>query len=58
MDSLSGFTVFVRVAETRSIVGAARTLGVSASAVGKRVARLEEGSSACACSTAAPAASP
>ncbi|WP_239669401.1 hypothetical protein, partial [Pseudomonas aeruginosa] len=28
MDSLSGFTVFVRVAETRSIVGAARTLGV------------------------------
>ncbi|MGV2465281.1 UNVERIFIED_CONTAM: LysR family transcriptional regulator, partial [Pseudomonas aeruginosa] len=42
MDSLSGFTVFVRVAETRSIVGAARTLGVSASAVGKRVARLEE----------------
>lgn len=40
MDSLSGFTVFVRVAETRSIVGAARTLGVSASAVGKRVARL------------------
>ena len=57
MDSLSGFTVFVRVAETRSIVGAARTLGVSASAVGKRVARLER-SSACACSTAAPAASP
>ena len=57
MDSPSGFTVFVRVAETRSIVGAARTLGVSASAVGKRVARLEE-KLACACSTAAPAASP
>ncbi|HEL5339986.1 TPA: LysR family transcriptional regulator [Stenotrophomonas maltophilia] len=42
MDSLSGFTVFVQVAETRSFVAAGRLLGVSASAVGKRVARLEE----------------
>ncbi|NMG64795.1 LysR family transcriptional regulator [Azoarcus indigens] len=42
MDSLSGFTVFIQVAETRSFVAAGRALGVSASAVGKSVARLEE----------------
>ena len=42
MDSLNGFIVFVQVAETRSFVAAGRLLGVSASAVGKRVARLEE----------------
>ena len=42
MESLSGFNVFVQVAETRSFVAAGRVLGVSASAVGKRVARLEE----------------
>ena len=42
MDSLNGFVVFVQVAETRSFVAAGRLLGVSASAVGKRVARLEE----------------
>ncbi|RTD87595.1 LysR family transcriptional regulator [Variovorax atrisoli] len=42
MESLSGFTVFIQVAETRSFVTAGRVLGVSASAVGKRVARLEE----------------
>lgn len=42
MDSLSGFTVFVQVAETRSFVAAGRLLGVSASAVGKSVARLEQ----------------
>lgn len=42
MDSLSSFTVFVQVAETRSFVAAGRQLGVSASAVGKSVARLEE----------------
>ena len=41
MDSLGGFTVFVQVADTRSFVAAGRALGVSASAVGKRVARLE-----------------
>lgn len=42
MESLSGFVVFVQVAETRSFVAAGRLLGVSASAVGKSVARLEE----------------
>ncbi len=42
MDSLSGFVVFVQVAETRSFVAAARLLGVTASAVGKSVARLEK----------------
>lgn len=42
MDSLNGFMVFVQVAETRSFVAAGRALGVSASAVGKSVARLEE----------------
>jgi DNA-binding transcriptional LysR family regulator len=57
MDSLNGFVVFVQVAETRSFVAAGRLLGVSASAIGKSVARLEE-KLACACSTAARAASP
>lgn len=42
VDSLQGFIVFVQVAETRSFVAAGRLLGVSASAVGKRVARLED----------------
>ena len=42
MDSLNGFVVFVQVAETRSFVAAGRLLGISASAVGKRVARLEK----------------
>ncbi|KVE29533.1 LysR family transcriptional regulator [Burkholderia singularis] len=42
MDSLNSFVVFVQVAETRSFVAAGRLLGVSASAVGKSVARLEE----------------
>jgi len=42
MDSLNGFVVFVQVAETRSFVAAGRLLGVSASAVGKAVGRLEE----------------
>lgn len=42
MDRLNGFAVFVQVAETRSFVAAGRLLGVSASAVGKSVARLEE----------------
>lgn len=41
MDSLNGFVVFVQVAETRSFVAAGRQLGVSASAIGKSVARLE-----------------
>lgn len=42
MDSLSGITVFVRVAETGSFVEAGRLLGVSASAVSKSIARMEE----------------
>lgn len=42
MENLNGFAVFVQVAETRSFVAAGRLLGVSASAVGKSVARLEE----------------
>lgn len=42
MDSLSGIAVFVQVAETRSFVAAGRLLGISASAVGKSIARLEE----------------
>ena len=47
MDSLNGFVVFVQVAETRSFVAAGRELGVSASAIGKSVARLEEKLGAC-----------
>jgi DNA-binding transcriptional LysR family regulator len=42
MDKLTGLTAFVRTAETQSFVAAGRMLGVSASAVGKNVARLEE----------------
>lgn len=42
MDHLSGITVFVQAAERLSFVGAGRALGISASAVGKSVARLEE----------------
>ena len=41
MDSLTSLTSFVRSAETLSFVQAARLLGISASAVGKNVARLE-----------------
>jgi len=41
LDSLNGFVVFVQVAETRSFVAAGRLLGISASAIGKSVARLE-----------------
>ena len=41
MDSISALLAFVRTAEAGSIVGAARILGLSASAVGKRIARLE-----------------
>lgn len=41
MDSFTTLTSFVRTAETLSFVQAARTLGISASAVGKNVARLE-----------------
>lgn len=42
MDSLSGILAFVHAAERRSFVAAGRALGLSASAVGKSVARLEE----------------
>lgn len=42
MDSLSGILPFIKTAEALSFVGAARALGVSASAVGKSVAKLEQ----------------
>ena len=41
MDSLSGLAAFVQAAETSSFVAAGRQLGVSASAIGKSIARLE-----------------
>lgn len=41
MESLSGLLAFVRAAESCSFVAAGERLGVSASAVGKSVARLE-----------------
>ena len=42
MDNLNGIAAFVHAAQTCSYVAAGRKLGVSASAVGKSVARLEE----------------
>ncbi|KGE68637.1 MULTISPECIES: LysR family transcriptional regulator [Pseudomonas] len=42
MDSLTTLNAFVQVAHTHSFVGAGRVLGITASAVGKSVARLEE----------------
>ena len=42
MDQLNGLHVFSRAAETLSFVEAGRQLGLSASAVGKTVARLEQ----------------
>lgn len=42
MESVNGFMVFVQVAEAGSFVAAGRQLGISASAVGKSIARLEE----------------
>ncbi len=41
-SSLSGLLAFVRTADLGSFVAAARTLGISASAVGKSVTRLEQ----------------
>lgn len=41
MDNLSELVAFVRVAEARSYVAASRVLGLSASAVGKSISRLE-----------------
>ncbi|RUQ46515.1 LysR family transcriptional regulator, partial [Corynebacterium pseudodiphtheriticum] len=40
-DNLSGVIAFVKTAQALSFIGAARVLGVSASAVGKNVAKLE-----------------
>lgn len=42
MDKLTAFDAFVQSAETGSFVAAGRKLGLSASAVGKAVARLEQ----------------
>ncbi|MEN2991065.1 LysR family transcriptional regulator [Tistrella sp. BH-R2-4] len=42
IDQLSALAAFMRTAETGSFVAAARVLGVSSSAVGKAVARLED----------------
>lgn len=42
LDSLSGITAFVQVAETRSFTEAGRLLEISSSAVGKSVSRMEE----------------
>lgn len=42
MDSLNGLVAFVRAAQSQSFVAAAERIGISASAVGKSVARLEE----------------
>src|SRR3978361_2493079 len=42
MDSLGGISMFVHVADTRSFTETGRQLGLSSSAVGKAVARMEE----------------
>ena len=42
MDSLNGISVFVAVAEARSFTRAASQFGVSSSAIGKSIARMEE----------------
>lgn len=42
MDELGGLSVFVHVADAGSFVAAGRVLGLSASAIGKSIARLEE----------------
>lgn len=42
MNNLNGIVAFVRTAETLSFVAAGRTLGISASAVGKTIAKLEQ----------------
>ncbi len=41
-ESLSGIAIFVKTAETLSFVAAGRALGLTASAVGKSVAKLEQ----------------
>jgi DNA-binding transcriptional LysR family regulator len=42
MENLNGIAAFVRAAEALSFVAAGRALGISASAVGKTIARLEQ----------------
>ncbi|MCP3710728.1 LysR substrate-binding domain-containing protein [Paraburkholderia sp. CNPSo 3274] len=42
MDNLNGIVAFVRVAQALSFVEAGHALGISASAVGKSIARLEQ----------------
>src|ERR1700759_3702124 len=42
MDSLGSLNAFVQAAEARSFTVAGRQLGVSSSAIGKAVARMEE----------------
>lgn len=42
MDSISALSVFVQVAKMRSFVAVGRALGVSASAIGKRIGALED----------------
>ena len=42
MDSLSSLAVFVQAAESRSFTATGKQLGVSASAVGKAISRLED----------------
>ena len=42
MDNLSGIAIFVQVANTRSFTESGRLLDISASAVGKSIARLEQ----------------
>jgi len=42
MDKLASLQAFIRTAETRSFVAAGRLIGVSSSAVGKSVAKLEQ----------------
>lgn len=42
MDSIAALSAFVRAADARSFTAAGRQLGVSSSAVGKAVARLED----------------
>lgn len=41
MDTIANYSVFVQVAESRSFVATSRALGVSASAIGKTIGRLE-----------------
>ena len=42
MDSLNNIVSFVRAADLQGFAAAGRALGISASAVGKNVARLEQ----------------